>query len=165
MNIEFMIEDRVPVTVRMPDYERSLKRKSHKARQNTYVNKPDGDKVKLPCLEWGNSALVLQLAWDEKLYDEMYLWWKSEYDVLGLDFNVELYEYEYGGLIELRYMSDKPLYQVNRKGFESVLELLEANVLDVWKSVPESFRELTELVYVGDWDYLEYGEEIIEEEY
>ncbi|APC44374.1 hypothetical protein [Pseudoalteromonas phage PH357] len=153
---QLFIENRVPVFLKEPSYEERLKKKSHKARKHAYN---DERTEKLPCLEWGNASVVFQFAWSEELYLNLVSIWEKEYSEKGLDFNVELYE-DVDNVIEWRIMHDKPYYTTRRKGFESVLDSIRVNVLYAWESVPESIRELVELCYLSDWDYLEFGEEI-----
>lgn len=146
----------VDVYLREPSYEDCLKKKSHRARENTCIT-IDDERVKLPCLEWGNGSVVFQFLWDELLYDNLVLFWESEYEDKGEDFNVELYKHE-GNVIEWRVMLNKPYYEARRKRFESVLEDINGNVSLAAETLPESFLECVELIYLSDWDYLEYGE-------
>ena len=150
-----MIENRVPVFLKEPKYDPKLKKRSHKSRRHTYN---DDHSEKLPCLEWGNASIVFQFLWDKKLYGNLVNIWEEEYARKGEDFNVELYEHV-DNIIEWRIMCDKPFYETDRKGFESVLKDIEGNVLLAWESVPESLRGFVESAYVSDFDYLEYGEE------
>ena len=145
----------IPVFLKEPNYEERLKKKSHRARKNAFN---DDMTVKLPCLEWGNASVVFQFAWNEKLYDELVLFWESEYEEKGEYFNVELYK-DVDNVIEWRVLMEKPYYRGRQKSFESVLENIQGNVLEAWETLSESFTEDVEIVYLSDFDYLGYADE------
>ena len=156
---QLFIENRIPVFLKEPSYEERLKKKSHKARKNVYLD-PKKKDAKLACLEWGNAGVVFQIPWGDKTFDDIDSWAMTEYAEKNENFNIEVYQAKKQQLIEIRYMCEKPYYKTDRIGFESVHEDIKGNVLLAWEMLPESIRELVELCYLSDWDYLEFGEEI-----
>lgn len=150
-----------PIIIKDPNYETRLKKLSHRQRKEATIC-PKYKSVKLPCLEHGNAAVVFELLYSKQLSQDLELWWEYEYIQKGEHFNVELVTDE-RGVIELRYMLNKPFYKPHRmklgKRFQSVQDSLEQSVEEVYKTLPHFVQGELEAIVVSDWDYLEYVDE------
>lgn len=155
--LELEGNEHLDIYTKDPDYG-NLTKRSHRARKSVTIEGTNG-KQKLPCLECGNASIVFQFDWNQDLYDSLSDWWDFEYKKKGEEFLVELYKH-YGNSIEWRVMSKKPFYEARRKGFDSVKVDVEVNVLEALKTLPEDLTWCVELVYISDWDYLDYANEI-----
>jgi len=132
----------------------NLTKRSHRARKTTYH-----EGVCLPCLEWGNAAIVLQFELDPIFYWSLEQWWEDEYEMLGEKFNVELYLDEDLRTIELRFLSEMCYYTSPKKTYNTILNDIEGNVAKCCEKLPDWITEKTEIIILSDWDYLEYAEE------
>ena len=113
----------------------------------------------LPCLEWGNAAIVLQFELDPIFYWSLEQWWEDEYEMLGEKFNVELYLDEELRTIELRFLSEMCYYTSPKKTYNTILNDIEGNVAKCCEKLPDWIVGSCELVYLSDWDMIEYAEE------
>lgn len=144
---------KVPVVIKEVDYPRKLTKMSHRQRKQQSP----------PVLECGNAAVVFQFEMCAILLQDIELWWEEEYKLKGEDFNVELFV-DYGNMIiELRFYKELPFYTARGRHCDSVFDDIEANILGCYESLPQSFMEAVDGCYVSDWDYLEYADELLEE--
>lgn len=148
---EYYLKD-IPIVVKKADYPRKFTKMSHRKRK---LQEP-------PVLECGNASVVFQFEMCKTLLEDMEIWWEYEYSLQGENFNVELYTDYQNKVIEVRFFQELPFYKPRGRHSDSIVDNLEAIVLQCYEKLPVSFQEAADGVYVGDWDFLEYAEEYVE---
>lgn len=137
-----IIDNRVPVVIIEPEYDRKLKKMSHRKRKAQQV------------LECGNASISFELFLTEELHTLLNTWWDEEYSLQGENFNVELFTDNETGMIEIRFFSELPFYKPRERHCDVVTDDIEANVLGCWEKLPAWIQSNVLGCYISDFDFI-----------
>ena len=107
----------------------------------------------LGVLEYGNSAIVITLAYNVTLSDKLTEWWEICYQVHNLNWNVELFIEPAKGYIEVVIFEDTCFYRADDFHLKSVQDEPETYYQKGIQLLPECFHDYVVGLRLEDWDY------------